>query len=322
MRFRRPRFAAFIALTSASALFQLAACGETRSDPNDFPTSPAPDGKVRPRPDPEGDADPGIDNTLPDGAPNEGRVYAHTQRKLYLYEPVNNVLTEVGTFSCLDPTDSFDYVIDIAVDRTGTMYATTFDRFLKVDPITASCTQLGIADISLDYPNALSFVPAGTVDPTKEALVGYASDFNAFNAVIYVQIDTTNGKMTRKGNMNASDAGPQYRASGDFVSIIQDSNRTYATVKLKTEAGVGTDLLAEMNPMNGQVKRIIGDTKQNDLWGMGYWGGKGYGFSSNGRIIQIDMSTGLGVIVKEPKTDAGGTLPWYGAGVTTQAPVN
>lgn len=317
----RHRFAAFVVLTSASALFQLVACGDKTSEPNDFPTSPMPDGKAKPDPDPERDADPGIDNALPEPS-TEGRVYAHTTRKLFLYEPINNVLTEIGTFSCLDPTSSLDYIIDLAVDRTGTMYATTLDRFLKVDPITAKCDELGIADIDLDYPNALSFVPAGTVDPTKEALVGYASDFNAFNAVIYVQIDTTNGKMTRKGNMNASDAGPQYRASGDFVSIIADSNRTYATVKLKTDGGTGTDLLAQINPANGQVIKIIGDTKQNDLWGVGYWAGKGYGFSANGRIIQIDMSTGLGVVVSEPKTDAGGILPWYGAGSTTQAPLN
>lgn len=319
----RHRFAAFVVLTSASALFQLAACGDKTSEPNDFPTSPAPDGKAKPGPgpDPDRDADPGIDNALPEPS-TEGRVYAHTTRKLFLYEPINNVLTEIGTFSCLDPTNSLDYIIDLAVDRTGTMYATTLDRFLKVDPITAKCDELGIADIDLDYPNALSFVPAGTVDPTKEALVGYASDFNAFNAVIYVQIDTTNGKMTRKGNMNATAAGPQYRASGDFVSIIADSNRTYATVKLKTDGGTGTDLLAQINPVSGQVIKIIGDTKQNDLWGVGYWAGKGYGFSSNGRIIQIDMATGLGVIVKEPKTDAGGILPWYGAGSTTQAPLN
>jgi large repetitive protein len=314
----RPRFALFIALTSAAALAQLVACGASETPKSDIQFEDPKDGGKKT----DSNVDPPIDedsSTQPDASSGEGRIYAHTKDTLYLYEPVSNTLTEVGKFTCTESTPCNDTVIDLAVDRTGEMYGTTFDWFFKIDPITAKYTRIELAG-QLDYPNALSFVPAGTVDPTKEALVGYASDFSNNLAVTYVQIDTTTGAMTTKGNMNATTTGPQYRSSGDLFSLIQDGNKTYATVKLITDGGVGTDLLAEIDPSNGNVKKIIGDTKQNNLWGFGYWAGKGYGFSDNGTIVQIDMSNGSAVVVKTLTGDAG-PLPWYGAGVTTQAPL-
>lgn len=256
------------------------------------------------------------DGTTTDAGPSAGRVYAHTTDTLYVFEPYSRSLTAVGKFDCLLGSEA---VIDIAVDRAGKMFATTFDRFLSVDPLNAKCAQIAFAG-AIDYPNALSFVPLGTVDPSKEALVGYASDFGSPNAVKYMRIDTTTGEMTQIGDMNVSDAGVQYRSSGDIVSLIQDGKRTYATVKVQGPTP-GTDLLAEIDPTNGSIKKILGDTKQTNLWGFGYWGGKGYGFSDTGKIVEIDMATGSGTVVKTLDGDGGAPIPWYGAGVTTQAPV-
>jgi len=259
-----------------------------------------------------------VDSNVPleDAGPTPGRVFAHTTNTLYLFEPLSRSLTVVGRFSCLNGAEA---MIDLAIDRSGAMFGTTFRRFLSIDPITASCTQIAVAGTgTMDYPNSLSFVPAGTVDPGKEALVGYATAVGDSKAVNYVRIDVTTGAMTSIGNINALATGTQYRASGDIVSIIQDANRTYATVKLQPTAG--NDLLAEVNPVNGNIKRIIGDTGQLNLFGFGYWAGKGYGFSDTGKIIEINMTTGTSTVVKT-LDDAGAAIPWYGAGVTTQAPV-
>ena len=288
----RPRLALFLVLCSVSALAPLAACGSAEKASNPLPTTDDIDGSKPKRdtstPFPEDDAG----NPLPEASTGPGRVYSHTKDTLYLYEPIAGTLKEIGKFT-FDPADTKADVIDIAVDRTGNMFGTTFNDFFSIDTTTAKCTWIAIAQTAVDYPNALSFVPAGTADPGKEALVGYATSIGDSVAVTYVQIDTTTGAMTTKGNMNASASGPQYRSSGDIVSIIQDGNRTYATVKLQgADAGAGTDLLAEVDPVDGHVKRIIGDTKQNDIWGFGYWAGKGYGFSSGGKILEIDMAKG------------------------------
>ncbi|MBS2016982.1 MAG: hypothetical protein JST00_29110 [Deltaproteobacteria bacterium] len=258
--------------------------------------------------------------SLPEGSTTGGRVYAHTTDTLYLFEPTSRTLKEIGKFSCLEVAEN---VIDIAVDRAGNMFATTFDRFLSVNPVNAQCTELAFASTEIDYPNALSFVPAGTVDPSKEALVGYAGTLtDRNNATNYVRIDTATGVMTPLGDINKTDAGTQYRSSGDIISLIQDGKRAYATIHLKNVAStVGTDLLAEIDPKNGNILRVIGDTKENQLYGFGYWNGKGYGFNGAGRVVEIDMNNGSSIVVKTLAGDGGGAIPWYGAGVTTQAPV-
>ena len=321
----RPRFALFaffFAPLAAAAVAALVACGSTATDPAGFKVSPVKDaGKTK-----IDAADPVVvepdSSVIPDPPGGPGRVYAHTNDTLYLYEPVGGTLKKLGAFT-FDKAGTKADIIDIAVDRTGNMFGTTFLDFFSIDTSTAKCTWISTAATLADYPNALSFVPAGTLDPGKEALVGYATSLGDNLAVTYVQIDTTTGAMTTRGNLNSKATGPQYKSSGDVISLIQDGNRTYVTVKLQVDGGLsGTDLLAEVDPVDGHVKRIIGDTKQTDLFGFGYWAGKGYGFSDTGHIVEIDMTSGKSVVLLTLMGDAGTALPWFGAGVTTQAPIH
>jgi hypothetical protein len=319
----RSRFALLL-LASAAALAPLAglaACGSTTNDPGLQLSTPKDAGKSKvDAADPIVDPKPDDSGTLPDPVGGPGRVYAHTNDTLYLFEPTAGTLKKIGAFT-FDKAGTESDVIDIAVDRTGNMYGTTFSNFFSIDTSTAKCTWIATTAPLVDFPNSLSFVPAGTADPGKEALVGYASNGDNL-AVTYVQIDTTTGVMTTLGDMNSASTGPLYRSSGDIISLIQDQNRTYATVKLQVDGGAaGTDLLAEVDPTDGHLKRIIGDTKQTNLFGFGYWAGKGYGFSDTGRIVQIDMSNGNSTVLLTLMDDAGAPLPWFGAGVTTQAPI-
>jgi hypothetical protein len=251
-----------------------------------------------------------------DSGPGSGRVYANTTDTLYLFEPISRKYTRIGAFSCLNPGEA---VIDIAVDRVGTMYATTFGRFLKVDPIDATCVEKGVAPVGVNYPNSLSFVPAGTVDPTKEALVGYVQV--GLRADQYTRIDTDNGTMTTLGNLNPPSAVVLWSASGDLISLIQASNKTYLTITGDLNDASATDSLAEVDPTTGVLIKVLGNTKQTHIYGLGYWAGKGYGFSDDGRTSEIDITNGSAVIANTLTGD-GGPLPWYGAGVTTFAPVN
>ena len=320
----RRRLALLLLLAPSVALFALAACSDSATGPAKLPVTDDREGgskKDRTVIDPP-DIDSGGD--LPEASTGPGRVYAHTADTLYLYEPVAGELTQIAKFTFGPRSDGSDpkaAIIDIAVDRTGKMYGTAFNDFFSIDPGTAICTHIAEPVTVVDYPNSLSFVPAGTADPGKEALVGYATSIGTSIAETYVQIDTTTGAMTTRGNINLGTTGPKYQTSGDLIGVIADGNKTYATVKLRTDAGpTGTDLLAEVDPVDGHVKRIIGDTQQTNLYGLGYWAGKGYGFSDTGRIIEINMATGSSVVVKTLANDAGTALPWFGAGVSTQAP--
>lgn len=315
---RRRSILFFAVLLSSTALVPLAACSS--SDDAVPRLDVEGNGDASKRPDTSSPPPPEKDSgTVPDATSGPGRVYAHTTDTLYLYEPLSGSLTEIGAFSCLNPAED---VIDLAVDRTGVMYATTFARFLSVDPITAKCAEIAVASGLDDYPNALSFVPAGTVDPTREALVGYAALGTNPVSLDYVRIEIDGidrGKMTKIGDLNASDAGAQYKSSGDLVSLIQDGNKTYLTVR--DRGGAGTDMLAEVDPKTGNIIRIIGDTGQTNLYGFGYWAGKGYGFADNGSIVEINMATAASSVLKTLTGDGGAPVAWYGAGVTTQAPV-
>ncbi|MBX3210594.1 MAG: hypothetical protein KF850_01030 [Labilithrix sp.] len=272
----------------------------------------------------------GADPPLPDGGKPPGRIYAHDKNTLYRFDPLAGTLVEVGVFDCvpqngvggLGSTKENDAVIDLALDRTGQMYATTYWRFIKVDATSGACQVIKTEAVANRYPNSLSFVPAGTIDPTQEALVGYAFD-NLDDATIYTRIDLTTGEMTDEENLNPSPAlnGVEYGISGDFISLVRDQGKTYAAIKQVTgDAGAGNDLLAEVNPKTGTLIAIIGDTGQKGYYGMGFWAGKAYGFTVSGDIYEVDIATGGSKLVLSAKDKDGAPIAWFGAGVTTDSP--
>jgi hypothetical protein len=83
-----------------------------------------------------------------------------------------------------------------------------------------------------------------------------------------------------------------------------------------------SDVLVEIDPKTGLIKLPpIGPTGQTLTYGFAYWAGKGYGFASDGRVTEINMATGSSTIVFTLQGDGGAGIPWFGAGVTTDAPV-
>jgi hypothetical protein len=202
------------------------------------------------------------------------------------------------------------------------MFGTTFHKFVSIDPTNAKCTV--IKDIGAAYyPNSLSFVPMGTLDATKEVLVGYAQRF--FDGGLYIDdyatINTQTGELKIIGDLNppfgVNNDSEFYDVAGDLIALIKDNNKAYVIVKPDPGSGtITTNYLAEIDPKTGTMKSIVGPTQQVNTYGLGYWAGKGYGFSADGRITEINMATGATTTVLT--IDAGGG--WYGAGVTTDSP--
>lgn len=260
----------------------------------------------------DGDRKPEEDPVLPDGTKPPGRVYAHTADTLYLFDPLAKELTEIGELSCLEPGDR---LLDIALDRDSVMYGTSDDGFLKIDPVDATCTYVKV-DPFADYPNSLAFVPIGTVDTTREALVGYGFDPVTRQATVYVRI-FLDGAVETIGDLNHPNAEVKYKSSGDLVALIRNGNKAYLTVK---EIGGDTDFLAEIDPATGRIKKILGDTGKEDFYGLGQWAGKGYGFNAAGEIAEIDLTNGAAKTLLTLTDDDGFPQAWFGAGMTTDAP--
>jgi hypothetical protein len=228
-------------------------------------------------------------------SPPVAEVYGHSPDTLYRLDPNTKAVTVVGTFvGC-------GQVIDIALDAASRLFATSWNALYVVQKETAICVPVATGP---SYPNSLSFVPAGTVDPAVEALVGYVGGD-------YVRIDTTTGAMTTIGAL-----GGGLTSSGDIVSVR--GGDTFLTVK-----GPGcADCLVQVDPRTGALLKNLGALGRVDVFGMSFWGGQLYGFDNAGELFQLPGVTSgplKTVDIAIPMRPAG--LEFWGAGSTTSAPL-
>ncbi len=219
-------------------------------------------------------------------------VYGNSPDVLYRLDPDTQIVTTIGTFQ------GCSSVIDIALDKDSNLYGTTFDGLYAINKDTAVCTLISPGA----YPNSLSFVPAGTVDPNVEALVGYSGS-------AYVRIDPQSGITTTIGALSGG-----LSSSGDIVSV--KGGKTLLTVN-----GSGCDdCIVEVDPKTGDLVKNWGPLGYGSVFGLAFWAGAAFGFNSGGELFRIDfvnnaLSTSLIAIPGNPQN-----LVFWGAGSTTSAP--
>jgi hypothetical protein len=268
-------------------LVLLAACG-----PSVHNGGPGDDSSGAPDAAPQGNG--------PDAAPIENAaVYAHTATTLFRVDPDTFAVTEVGDFGW--PAGS-DTMTDLAIDKNGVMIGVSYDKVYRVDASTAACTLLS-SNLQGMF-NGLSFVPAtqvGGTDNDPDVLVG---DRNTDGAIF--QIDPMTGSATQIGDM-----GGNWVSSGDLVSVKDFG--TVATVK--ANGSLGTDTLVRLDPITFHATPIGTDTGASDLWGIGFWKNKVFGFADSGDFVLIDTTTGAATPMSTSSDQ------WWGAAVTTAAPV-
>lgn len=250
-----------------------------------------------------------VGDTVSDGADGDvtqvgpqnpvGTLYAHTENTLYKLGLATKTFAKVAVFAFDKNKGS---VTDIALDKVGTLYAITFDDVFVCNELTASCKWL--AELPQSF-NGLTFVPAGTVDPNDEALIGIG------NAGTWNHIKVSGGKATIK---LLGTYGGGWSSSGDAFSV--SGIGTYATVN---KAGSSGDSLVQVDPKTGKIQKVIGQTAASSLWGLAWWGGVFYGFSGGvgGGVYTIDAATGKSTKVTAMKVPSG--AQWWGAGVSTRA---
>ncbi len=280
----------FLHLTLAA----VAACGGGTTDFNFGDSGQTGDGGDSGTPDTGGvvfnDSGPTDSSAPPSDASTEvDYVYAQSPTVLYKVDPVAKTMTTVGPFNgCTS-------VVDIAVDANQNGFATTFGGVYHLDLTNANCTLI----TSGSYPNSLSFVPAGTLDPTVEALVGYFGS-------TYIRISTTTGAVTTIGALTGG-----YASSGDIVSV--KGGGTFLTVNGN---GCG-DCLLQVNPKTGDMIQNYGTVNHSAVYGIAFWAGTVYGFDNAGELFSITWSGSKIVTTNIPTTPG---LQFWGAGSTTSAP--
>ncbi len=218
-------------------------------------------------------------------------VYAHTDTMLYSVDPETLTIASIAAFGW--PTGA-DTMTDIALDHDGNMIGISYTNIYGIDKTTAKCTLLSA--FQGGSFNGLSFIANSSGG--KEALLGATT-----NGDVY-RIDPTTGLQTLVGNY-----GNGWVSSGDLVSV---EGATYATVT-GTEP---SDVLVKVDITTGAATEI-GVTGASAIWGLGYWKQKLFGFTSADGMVTIDVTTGKAT----PIPSQTGSISWYGAGVTTAAPI-
>ena len=247
-----------------------------------------------PPPEPAADGGPadarGADAKPP---PFFGHIYAHSYQKLYSVDPDTLDVTLIGTFDW-PAGPGAELMTDIAVDQDNQIIGVTFGDLWAIDRDTAHVTHLG--SLGGQSFNGLTYLPKGVYEPDRETLVG-----TGLSGTVW-EIDPTSGASHQIGAYGGSIV-----SSGDIVSV--ENFGTVATVKDGSEM----DDLARIDPITGQAT-IIGPTGYADIWGIGYWKNKVFGFVATNQFVLIDVDTGAATYVST------GPENWAGAGVTTKAP--
>ncbi|MFT3764547.1 MAG: hypothetical protein QM820_03375 [Minicystis sp.] len=218
-------------------------------------------------------------------------VYAHSGAALFLIDPAAQTFKVVGNFA------GCNSVVDLAVDHTGRVFATAPDALYRVDPANAVCTLVASGS---SYPNSLSFVPAGTLDPDKDALVGYRD-------ATYLRIDEESGAITEIGSLQGG-----FVSSGDLVAHPDGT----AFLSAKGPGCNNSDCYLQIDPKSGGLVAVLGKIGATDVWGLAFWGGTRYAFTKSGGALVLDAS-GHGSPLTLSGLSSGFTF--WGAGSSTAA---
>lgn len=254
---------------------------------------------------PDSTWDPDFSWDDPDALPTDvdltkpvGQLYTQTSNTLYRLETNALAFTLVGKFTFDKNSGS---VTDIALDQYGKLFAITNHDVFICAAGTAACKWLAALPGTGTF-NGMTFVPKGTIS-ADETLIGIGTD-GSWNQI---DVTGTTAKVTKLGSYGGS-----WLSSGDAFSV--EGIGTYATLKTATSK---TDTLAKVDPANGKILSIVGDTGVNQLFGLAWWNGVFYGVSNDGNIYTLDTQTGAATKVTGISTPTG--VKWWGAGVSTRA---
>jgi hypothetical protein len=275
-------------MRSLLAVLLLTACG-----PDDRNNS----GIDAPPTQPDAGGDP-VDNS---------RVYAHSGGMLYRLNNKTLSAQPIGPMNGISPQN----LLDLAIDKDDKLVGITREKLFSLDATTGAATLIRDLGTSAQDLTSLSYVPESLSDMNSPDVLISANDMGQV-----FRIDAVTGNATLIGSYGST-ANGIVKSSGDIFGVR--GLGIFATVDVGTDT---MDYLARIDPDNNWKATPIGaGTGYDKIFGLGYWGGKIYGFvddgfdAGTGKVIQIDPNTGAAIEINSAP------IRWFGAGVATDAPV-
>jgi hypothetical protein len=233
------------------------------------------------------------------------KVYAHSGTVLYRLDTTTLQPVMIGPFGLASGS-----ITDIAVDKNDRMLGVSLDNIYSINTMTGAATLITAYDGNENL-TSLSFVPVDLQNPNSAERLVAATDQGTV-----LEINETTGATTPLGSYGTT-ANGIIRSSGDIVAVTGFG--ILATVTIG-DTLTDPDYLANINPTTWAATPLGTGTTYDRIFGLGFWRGKVYGFvdanASGGAIIELNPNTGA--VVGTPIT---GPVRWFGAGVTTDAPI-
>ena len=164
----------------------------------------------------------------------------------------------------------------------------------SINPNTGAGTAIGSVGVTV---NALVFSPSATL---------YAAGSDS----LYI-VNPSTGAGTRVGSGSGSGT---YDSSGDLE--FDSSGNLYLT-----SLGSSGDQLFKLNTSNGQGT-LIGNIGYTEVYGLAFYNGTAYGFTSDGEVLTINLSTGAGTAIAFYSPGFGGTTVFSPAGPSVPSDFN
>jgi hypothetical protein len=291
--------------------------------------------------------DAGFDGTAGGGSE---LVYAHTDLTLFSLDPTTPALglKQLGNFDCIGSQNQDPAMTDVAVNAEGELWGISATAVwpLAVVEQTVHCgTPISLSQAGDVKFYALTFAPVGVLDPQQEVLVAG----NTAGELWAIYDTGTIDLLGNFGTVPANDgnghsyqwAGTAWELSGDIVFLANQGNPVgFATVRdcetpPFTSGCADDDTLIEINvpglatanggsvtkSVRGKIVKRAGCNdgvvgSYDNMYGIGAWADKVYGFSRAGNLAEIDIADGTACLVK-----AYAGAKFSGAGVTTLAPI-
>jgi hypothetical protein len=236
--------------------------------------------------------DPAPDDVNWPGRAQADTVYAHTSSELYALDVKRLTLNFVSRFSFDDQLDH--EMTDIAFDRSGVMWAVSFDALWVCHPMIGQCRYQGTLPSRF---NGLTFLSGTLFGALRDVLVGISVDGT------WHRLNVANGVI------NSSEIGsyPIESSSGDAFYI--DGVGTYAAVK---RPGIEDDLIINVDPLNlSAVNDIVILNGYQRIYGLAGWRGQLFAFDESGAVLLVNLQTmDVSIISDEGQM-------WWGAGVSS-----